>query len=527
MTKQAVIIGAGPAGLTAAYELLRTTSIHPLILESDTQVGGLSRTVNFSGNRMDIGGHRFFTKDPRVQALWDSLMPRASAPALDDRLLYRSCTLDPQGVDPEETDRVFLDRQRVSRILYRHKFFDYPVSLNRTTIRNLGIPAMAGIGCSYLYSCFHKRPENTLEDFMINRFGEKLYRTFFAGYTEKVWGLSPKNLSADWGSQRIKGISIGAVLKDLFQRTFHIQPKEVQTSLIERFLYPKFGPGQFYETLRDEVLRLGGEIRMGATVTGFTGGGDKALSAVQYRDREGKLQQVPADFVLSTMPVKDLAAGLPQDWLSPLARETAATLPYRDFVTAGLLVDRLELKNETDHPTLNHRVPDCWIYVQEPYVKLGRLQIFNNWSPYLVRDPLHTLWIGLEYFCQEGDALWSMTDSDFISFAAKELETIHVIRPGAVQEGHVVRMKKAYPAYYGSYGDFPRLRQELDTIPNLYCMGRNGQHRYNNMDHSMLSAITAVDLIRQGETDKTALWQVNTEQEYQETETQGGQNHEK
>ena len=266
---------------------------------------------------------------------------------------------------------------------------------------------------------------------------------------------------------------------------------------------------------------------MRATVTGFTGRGDKALSAVQYRDREGNIQQVPADFVLSTMPVKDLAAGLPQDWLFPQARETAAALPYRDFVTAGLLVDQLELKNETDHPTLNHRIPDCWIYVQEPDVKLGRLQIFNNWSPYLARDPLHTLWIGLEYFCQEGDALWSMTDSDFISFAAKELETIHVIRPGAVQEGHVVRMKKAYPAYYGSYGDFPRLRQELDTIPNLYCMGRNGQHRYNNMDHSMLSAMTAVDLIRQGKTDKTALWQVNTEQEYQEMETQEGQSHEK
>lgn len=186
MTKQAVIIGAGPAGLTAAYELLRTTSIHPLLLEADTQVGGLSRTVDFSGNRMDIGGHRFFTKNTRVQALWDQLMPHASAPALDDRLLHRSCTLVPQGADPEQADRVFLDRQRVSRILYRHRFFDYPVSLNRTTIRNLGIPAMAGIGCSSLYSCFHKRPENTLEDFMINRFGEKLYRTFFAGYTEKV-----------------------------------------------------------------------------------------------------------------------------------------------------------------------------------------------------------------------------------------------------------------------------------------------------------------------------------------------------
>lgn len=527
MTKTAVIIGAGPAGLTAAYEFLKHTDIHPVILEKDSMVGGLSRTVNFSSNRMDIGGHRFFTKSHEVQNLWDTIMPRASAPAIDDRILQRECELDPAGADPEKEDAVFLNRQRVSRILYLHKFFDYPVSLNPTTIKNLGLFRMTGIGFSYLHSCFHKRNEVTLEDFMINRFGKKLYQTFFEGYTEKVWGKSPRNLSADWGSQRIKGISIGAVLKDFFQRAFHLQPKEVQTSLIERFSYPKYGPGEFYECLRDEVLRLGGEIHMNAETMGFKGTNDKNLTYVLYKDGEGKIQESKADYVLSSMPVKDLVRALPDDWIRKEAKQTAEELPYRDFMTAGLLVDRLELENHTHHKTLNHIIPDCWIYIQEPEVKIGRLQVFNNWSPYLVKDPMHTVWIGLEYFCQEGDRLWSMDDSDFLAFAEKELQKIHVIRPGAVKEGHVIRMQKAYPAYYGSYKEFPLLQKELDTIPNLYCIGRNGQHRYNNMDHSMLTAMEAVKLIRESKTDKTSLWKVNTETDYQEINTEEEKNSEK
>lgn len=526
MTKTAVIIGAGPAGLTAAYEFLKHTDIHPVILEKDSMVGGLSRTVNFSGNRMDIGGHRFFTKSHEVQNLWDTIMPRASAPAIDDRILQRECELDPAGADPEKEDAVFLNRQRVSRILYLHKFFDYPVSLNPTTIKNLGLFRMTGMGFSYLHSCFHKRKEITLEDFMINRFGKKLYQTFFEGYTEKVWGKSPRNLSADWGSQRIKSISIGAVLKDFFQRAFHLQPKEVQTSLIERFSYPKYGPGEFYECLRDEVLRLGGEIRMNAETMGFKGTDDKNLTYVLYKDGEGKIQESKADYVLSSMPVKDLVRALPDGWIRKEAKQTAEELPYRDFMTAGLLVDRLELENHTHHKTLNHIIPDCWIYIQEPEVKIGRLQVFNNWSPYLVKDPMHTVWIGLEYFCQEGDSLWSMDDSDFLAFAEKELQKIHVIRPGAVKEGHVVRMQKAYPAYYGSYKEFPLLQKELDTIPNLYCIGRNGQHRYNNMDHSMLTAMEAVKLIKESKTDKTSLWKVNTETDYQEINTEEEKNSE-
>ena len=515
--KTAVIIGAGPAGLTAAYELLCTTDIHPIVLESDEVIGGLSRTVEFAGNRMDIGGHRFFTKSPEVQALWHQLMPAASAPAWDDRVLGRTCRLDREGADPEQVDRVFLDRERISRIRYLKHFFDYPVSLNWQTISNLGLSRMAGIAGSYLYSSVHKRPERTLEDCMVNRFGRRLYETFFSGYTEKVWGRSPSQLGADWGSQRIKGVSLAVVLRDFMQRLFHRQPREVETSLIERFSYPKLGPGQFYECLREAVEARGGEIRMGCTAVSLVMAEDGHISQVDYVAPDGTRHSVRADYVLSSMPIKELCHALPGSWGNSSVRDIAASLPYRDFVTAGLLVKKLELHNETDYPTLGNIVPYCWIYIQEPDVKLGRLQVFNNWSPYLVRDPEHTVWLGLEYFCQEGDSLWNMSETDFLNFAAAELESIGVIRRNAVIEGHRVRMKKAYPAYYGSYRYISQVRAALDTISNLYCLGRNGQHRYNNMDHSMLTAIRAVDLIRQGISDKTTLWNVNTERDYQET----------
>lgn len=255
---------------------------------------------------------------------------------------------------------------------------------------------------------------------------------------------------------------------------------------------------------------------MGCEVVGLAGDGERRVREVVFRAPDGSRQRLAVAAVFSSMPVKDLVAALPKRWVPRAAREVAAALPYRDFMTAGLLVDRLELRNETRHRTIGGLVPDCWIYVQEPEVKLGRLQVFNNWSPYLVRDPLHTVWLGLEYFCEEGDALWSMADASFLSFAAQELARIGVIRRESVRAGHVVRMQKAYPAYYGSYRGFAAVREALDGIGNLYCIGRNGQHRYNNMDHSMLTAMEAVRLLRSGSASRASLWAVNSEQAYQE-----------
>ena len=518
--KTAIIIGAGPAGLTAAYYLLKETDIKPVIIEKDNVVGGLSRTVNFEGNRMDIGGHRFFTKNDEVAALWEKLLPPQGAPALDDKLLGRHVELVQGGADPEQCDAVFLNRQRISRIFYLRHFFAYPVSLGWETIRNLGLSRMAGICCSYLQAVLRKRQENNLEDFMINRFGRRLYETFFEKYTEKVWGRHPRDIGADWGSQRIKGVSISKVLSDFLQRALRIKRQESEASLIEKFRYPKYGPGQLWEKMRDEVMAMGGEIRMGCEAVELLPGTSGDLAGVVYECGNGR-ERLDADYVISSMPISQLLHTLSGYGVPDEVQAIGDKLPYRDFMTAGLLVDRLEIDNQTHHKTLGNIVPDCWIYIQEPDVKLGRLQVFNNWSPYLVESPESKVWLGLEYFCQQGDEMWQMQDEDFLAFAAGELEKIGIIRHNCVEKGCVVRMEKAYPAYFGSYKDFGKVREYLDTIPNLYCIGRNGQHRYNNMDHSMLTAIEAVRVIKSGSQDKRALWQVNTEENYHEVRQKG------
>jgi len=423
--KKAVIIGAGPAGVTAAYELLKQSKEYEvLILEESQEIGGISRTVRYKGNRMDIGGHRFFSKDVRVTKWWDEVMPRQGQPAFDDRKLNRQVPLAEGGPDPEKEDRVMLTRRRVSRIYYKKKFFDYPVKMNAKTIKNMGFLTTMQAGFSYLFSVVAKKPEDNLENFYINRFGRKLYSMFFEGYTEKLWGRHPKEIGADWGSQRVKGLSILAILKDV---VFKVLPgsknHKVETSLIEEFQYPKYGPGQLWETAAAEVEKMGGEIRKGCKVTGIRTVGNK-IESIVYQC-EGKEVTVEGDVFISSMPVKDLVAGMND--VPQKLQTIAAGLPYRDFVTVGLLVNKLNLKNETNLTTLSNIVPDCWIYVQDVGVKLGRIQIFNNWSPYLVADPENTVWIGLEYFVTEGDTYWNMSEEEWVAFGIAELIKMGVI----------------------------------------------------------------------------------------------------
>jgi protoporphyrinogen oxidase len=511
--KTAVIAGAGPAGLTAALELLRRSDITPIVIEADAQVGGISKTINFRGNRMDLGGHRFFSKSDWVMRWWQEILPIAEGHAEAPRPLqihYRgqSRDLTRAGRAPPSSDAVMLVRKRLSRIFYRRRFFDYPLTLNASTVKNLGLVEALKIGFSYGRAQLKPRsPEITLEDFLTNRFGARLYRTFFKDYTEKVWGVPCEQISAEWGAQRIKGLSVAKTIAHAITGPFRSSSDTVQkgteTSLIERFLYPKFGPGQMWEEVAQRITALGGVIQLRHRVAAMERTADKIIGIDVLDETAGEVRRVPCDYFLSSMPVKNLIAMLRPD--DTRIAQIAADLPYRSFMTAGLL-----LRNMRGRPA----PADNWIYIQEPDVRIGRLQIFNNWSPALLADP-STVWLGLEYFCDQGDDLWTMQDERFLDFATSELEKLGLIERQDVIDRTLVRVPSAYPAYFGAYNQFGDLRNYMDRFSNLYPIGRNGMHRYNNQDHSMLSARVAVDSIL-GKASKQDIWNVNTEESYHE-----------
>ncbi|MCR5404291.1 MAG: NAD(P)/FAD-dependent oxidoreductase [Butyrivibrio sp.] len=513
--KKALIIGAGPAGLTAAYELLTKSKDYEVtILEETDKFGGISRTVNYKGNRMDMGGHRFFSKVPEVNEWWENMLPQQGSPTYDDIVLNRPMKMKKGGPDPEKTDRVMLRRNRVSRIFFDKKFYDYPISLKAETFKNMGLVKTIECGFSYLHAMLFKREEKSLEDFYVNRFGKKLYSMFFEYYTENLWGRHPSEIDPSWGAQRVKGVSILAVLKNAFMKKSGKKGGKVETSLIEEFSYPKLGPGQLWEVTAEEIEKLGGKIIMNAKVVGIRKSGAHIKGVTYLVD--GKETTMDGDVVISSMPVKDLIAGM-NDVPADAAR-IAAGLPYRDYMTLGVLVPKLNLRNKTNIRTIGNIVPDNWVYVQDRTVKMGRFQIYNNWSPYLVKDLENTVWVGLEYFCFEGDSMWNMTEDQFAKMAISEMVTLNLISsPKQVIDYHMERVKKAYPAYFDTYDEMDKLVDYLNTIDNLYCVGRNGQHRYNNIDHSMCTSFEAVRNIISGRKDRSNIWNVNTEKEYHES----------
>ncbi len=522
--RTAIIIGAGPAGLTAAYELQKQTDVVPRVFELTDDVGGIARTVNYKGNRIDIGGHRFFSRSDRVMDWWQSIMPLQAAASQNEsvRITYHNRSRDVSvgdGVDPEKADEVMLVRERVSRIFYNRRFFDYPVSLSPATVRNLGLLETARIGLSYVRKVVTPdRDERSLEDFFINRFGDRLYRTFFKDYTEKVWGVPCDEIKPEWGAQRVKGLSVTTAIlhavKKLFVRDESVGQKGAETSLIERFLYPKLGPGQMWQEVAKRVEARGGSIEYGKKAVKLHADGDR-IRAVDFRDEAtGGVETVEGDFVFSTMPVRDLVENLDAD-VPTEVRRVAGGLIYRDFLTVGLLLPKLRVKGAARPGMPNGLVPDNWIYIQERDVKVGRLQIFNNWSPYMVASS-DKIWIGLEYFCNEGDELWTMADDELARFGAAELEKIDIVNASDVEDSVVLRVPKTYPAYFGTYDEFDVAREYLDGFENLFLIGRNGMHRYNNQDHSMLTAMVAVENIRDGIKDKANIWAVNTEEDYHE-----------
>ena len=495
----AIIIGAGPAGLTSAYELLVKTDIKPVILEATGDLGGISKTVNYKGNRIDIGGHRFFSKSDRILRWWHDILPLQGKPARDDIACGRQVPVsaEPNAPDPETTDNVMLTRERISRIFFLKKFFDYPLSLRYDTLAGLGLLRTGRITASYLRSWASPiKQEHSLEDFFINRFGRELYATFFRDYTQKVWGVPCNRDLARVGRAAGEGI----VHPEGHRRRRQVAArgattpaqKDIETSLIRRFLYPKLGPGQLWTEAARRVRDEGGDIRLrhkavGLRAEGADRGRDRTRRNHRRDDRdEGRLCLVDH---AGAGPDRGSDAGGPEE-----VREVAAGLVYRDFITVGLLLKRLRTPGRTKTPAADGLIPDCWIYVQEPDVKVGRIQIFNNWSPYLVADP-DTVWIGLEYFCTEGDDLWCMPDAALSGLAERELCQLGFIEPEDVLDGTVLRTPKTYPAYFGTYDRFDTIRRFTDGIDNLFLIGRNGMHRYNNSDHSMLTAMAAVDNI--------------------------------
>jgi len=521
--KTAIIIGAGPAGLTAAYELLARTDIRPVVLEKSDSMGGIARTVNYKGYRMDIGGHRFFSKSDRVMQWWLDVLPLQDLPANPQPITYhrQTRTVTPCGnaPDPDRDDLVMLLRRRKSRIYFLRRFFDYPIRFTAGTLSKLGLRRTIRIGLSYVRSAlFPIRDERTLEHFFINRFGRELYQTFFKSYTEKVWGVPCSRINAEWGSQRVKGLSIRKTVVHFLTQPFRqrddISQKETETSLIEQFLYPKYGPGQMWEEVARRIRGRGGEILTGWEVTSIRVDGGRVTSVEAVHTSSGEKRVFAGDCFFSTMAVKDLVRALDPPPPSEM-RGIAEGLLYRDFITVGLLLKELKVKEGNADGT--RLIRDNWIYIQEPDVLLGRLQIFNNWSPYLVPDRTK-VWVGLEYFCSTTDPLWRLPDDQMIRLAVEELVRIDLIEETAVLDATVVRMEKTYPAYFGSYDRFGELRQYLDRFENLFLVGRNGMHRYNNQDHSMLAVMTAVDNLVAGIRTKDNIWAVNTELDYHETQ---------
>ena len=529
--KRALVIGAGPAGLTAAYDLLKNSSDNEVVVfEESVCFGGISKTVEYKGNRMDMGGHRFFSKVPEVNAWWDKMLPMQGHPTYDDIVLNRPMPVKEGGPDPEKEDRVMLLRHRVSRILFDDKFYDYPISLKPETFKNFGFGTTLKVGFSYLASVFHKLPEDNLENLYVNNFGRKLYGMFFEYYTENLWGRHPSEIDASWGRQRTKGLSIFGILKDFFGKLFKVKNRKVNTSLIEEFKYPKLGPGQLWDVTASEIEKLGGKIIKCAKVTKIHKNSNNIITGITYVDTkkredgifvpvDGTEKTIEGDYVISSMPVRELVAGM-NDVPADPAR-IAAGLPYRDYMTLGVLVPSLKLKNLTDIKTIKNIVPDCWVYVQDRKVKLGRFQIYNNWSPYMIKDIENTVWVGLEYFVNEGDEYWNMTEEEFARLGIDEMVKLGLIdSKDVVLDYHMEKVKKAYPAYFDTYDEIDILVDYLKSIDNLYCVGRNGQHRYNNIDHSMVTSFETVKNIISGEKNKDNIWSVNTEQEYHESKSE-------
>ena len=472
--KHVVVMGAGPAGLTAVYELLKHDIPVTVVEQDPRQVGGLARTVEHNGYRFDIGGHRFFSKNQEVEDLWTEI--------LGDEMLTRG---------------------RLSRIYYRGRFFAYPIKAFNA-LWNLG--PIEATRCVASYARARLQPiknPRTLEEWVRNQFGWRLFSIFFKTYTEKVWGISTKELSADWAAQRIKSLDLWVVLRSaLFPRRAASRRGEIVTTLIDRFRYPRLGPGQMWERVAEISRDKGHPVLLNRSVSRIAH--DRgAVTSVTTTTPDGQTEDHAGTHFVSSIPIRELVSKL--DPLAPdRVRRAADSLSYRDFISIALMIDRANV------------FPDNWIYIHDPGVRVGRIQNFKNWSPDMVPDQSRTC-LGLEYFCFEGDGLWTMSDDDLIAIAKNELSRLGICARSEVFDGVVVRQRKAYPVYDDSYEENVAIVREYiaRSLPNLYLAGRNGMHKYNNQDHSMMTAMLCVENILAG-APRYDVWNVNEDAEYHE-----------
>lgn len=518
--KKVVIIGAGPAGLTSAYYLLKNSEEYEVIvLEQEGMVGGISKTISMNGYLVDTGIHRFFTKNVEVQKIWEEILPIQSKPAYDEVILNKKREYNYIGSNPEIDDKSMLVKDRITRIFYNNKFYDYPITLNYSTLQNLGFINIIKISFSYLKALIFKKKEKSLEDFYINKFGKVLYSMFFESYTEKVWGVHPSKMSSDWGAQRAKGISIIGVIKDFIKKKIGIKKdNNTEKSLIEYFIYPKLGAGQMYSEMAKQIEKMGGKIYLNSKVKSIIIK-DNRVNKIIY-EKDSKKEQIKVDICVESMPIKELFESIDGIEVPEDIYRIATKLPYRDFMSVCMVVDKINFSNTTSIKTLGASVPDSWIYIQDPSVEMGRIQIFNNWSPYIFKnkeDIAKKVLIGIEYFCSDTDKNWKMSEKEFINFVIEEAKKIKLIDNNtAIEEAMRIKIPRAYPAYFGTYRNVDKVIGYLNKISNLYCIGRNGQHRYNNMDHSMLTGIETAKNIINGIIDRKNIWNVNTDREYHE-----------
>ena len=489
--KKIIVVGAGPAGLTAAYELIKYTDYSVIVLEESDSNGGIARTVKYNGNYMDLGGHRLFSKVERVNEWWNEILPLQNKE---------------RTPNSDFSDEVMLFRNRFSHIFFNGKMIKYPISVNMDTLSSLGLKETILLGISYIKSMMNKREENNLEDFYINRFGLRLYKLFFEKYTEKLWGVNPSKMPCDWGRQRVKGVSVSSFLS---------RKKNQETSLIDGFYYPKYGVGQLWDVVAQKIQNQNGNIIYNAKVVGIQQN-DSSVNQVKYI-LNGKEYTEECDFLISSMPLSDLIIALndvPQE-----ISEIASRLEFRNFITVGIQINKELLRQSLLFNESGGLIKDQWLYVNDNRVNLQRLQIYNNWSAYMLSDNDTYISLGLEYFCGDDDKIWTMNDTEIIKLAISELITVGFINDEkSVEQFHVERVSKAYPSYVGSYKHIRIVQDYLNQIANLYCVGRNGQHRYNNIDHSMCTSFLAVEKIVNRNPDKEDIWMVNTEEVYNEEE---------